>query len=161
MDIYMLQQQYKGHMFFHYVPRHLYRNHPPGESFEKAFDPRIQIGPQSKKGRGTDIVVLQGHDRMQWVVAGTGGVSLFDGPSGLPGEDLALPAGTLLPFGLVLKRDAFNKDRNAFHYGIHPISHQHRKVFVHLLERLARSLVTLEELKKLCNFQLPRSPPKK
>ena len=76
---------------------------------------------------------------IMYVIAGTGGVSLFDGvaPFKKPGVHYKLPQGTAIPPGLAISRDNLSKTLGRVHYTLHPSQTMAELHFLFLLRRLS------------------------
>lgn len=78
-----------------------------------------------------------------WVKANGGGISLFD-VLGVPNKNwvyFRLPAGTVIPMGLVILKDSFNPRHKATHYTICPHWDMPLENFLMLLDQLIPMLI--------------------
>ena len=123
------------------VPVHLWRalNVRRGGSL---FD-LVEAGYLQSSGRfrPADITIVDG-----WVKIDQRprGISTFDRrgiPRGKDWEYYRIPAGTQLPAGLAIVRDAYNESSGATHYTIAPAWEMRIEVFRLLLSRLAQVVV--------------------
>ena len=94
------------------------------------------------KPRNADIKTYQKNGEL-WVDSSSGGISLFD-LFGVPMKKwnyYKLPAGTEIPYGLVITKDTFNPTFNSTHYSIRPNWDMPLTKFIMLLDILAKNFV--------------------
>lgn len=78
-----------------------------------------------------------------WIDSKSGGISLFD-VHGVPNKRwdyFLLPAGTKVPHGLAITKDAFNTVHQATHYSIKAMWDMPLKNFLMLLDQLSTHLI--------------------
>ena len=121
------------------VPVDLYRFHETTDLPHGRFPLHPVLEPYAiapNRMRSADIQ-REEINGIMYVIAGTGGVSLFSGvaPFKKPGVHLKLPVGTPITVGLVISEDNLNRIFGHIHYTIHPRITMAEFHFLFLLRR--------------------------
>lgn len=127
------------------VPTSLWRalNHQRGMAlFELIEEPFVM---SNGRPRPPDITIVS-RNKVPWVTVSEmpRGISTWDAP-GIPGgKDWSyyrIPAGTILPEGLAIVRDHYNKKLDATHHTIAPARDMPLSHFKYLLNKLAENAI--------------------
>lgn len=125
--------------FFRNTPVTLYRTWRDHAAF--AFMPTFRSEGVGRSQSG-DIAEFLGPDKMTWVRAGSGGVSLSDKLPKLAGrKQVIVPALIYLPMDLVLGRDSMRSD-GSYHFTIHPVKDIHKFRYIQLMFDFEKSFET-------------------
>lgn len=122
-----------------YLWRALHTSSDASNPLYPDFQPR-QIRTGHVRAPDVEIKLING---VEYVVARLGdGTSLFDA-HGVFGPNnwtyFEIPAGTEIPRGLIITKDAYNKKYRATHYSISPNYMMPKRTFIQLLDHLAQN----------------------
>lgn len=144
-DDFFISKRELGKLFDSKFPLdiNLWRGQKPSEKGQNILYPLLKSFLLSNgQVREPDIDTYKKNGEV-WIKANGGGVSLFD-VLGVPNKKWSyyrLPAGTVIPVGLVILKDNYNSRHKATHYTICPHWDMPLKNFLILIDQLIPMLV--------------------